>query len=152
MKDDYEYGHGDRYFQLLHKQWRSGKNDLRSIEQLATQAQGLLKWKEAIEFWKQMLEIEPGNDNALLNLGHCYASSGEWKEAAEWARKAYEACDTKKEAMLNWAICELKNGRIDTAETLARDMLKKYPEWPLSEGFLGHVLQMKQGEILIGGI
>lgn len=144
LKDGYEYGHGSRYYDLLHKQFQSGKNDLRSLEQLATQAQGLEKWQDAINFWMEVLKIEPENSTAFLNLGHSYASLGNWPEAKKWSHKAWKANPEAKETSMNVAICEhMTGGDEDLAVKICDDLIAKHPLYPLPRGLLGAIQTLR---------
>jgi GT2 family glycosyltransferase len=144
MNDNYEYGRGDKYYNLLHKQLASGKNDLRSYEQLAMQAAAMRKFQEARDLWDKVLAIKPGDSQALLNIGHCHAEEGRWKEALEWSRKALESSPDSKEAAMNTATCECMAGDITVAEKMCQDLILKYPDYPLPQGLLS-ALEINKG-------
>ena len=151
LKDDYEYGHGVKYYDLLHKQFKSGRNDLRSLEQLACQAQGLGKYEEAIDFWNELLKVEPDNTTAFLNMGHSYAQLGNLQEALVWSHKAWKANPTKESAM-NVAICEhLSGGDENLAAKICEDLIEKYPYYPLPVGLLGAIQKIRSNQIYTGG-
>jgi GT2 family glycosyltransferase/tetratricopeptide (TPR) repeat protein len=145
MNDDYEYGHGDKYYELLHKQFQSGKNDLRSLEQLALAAQGLEKWDDAIRFWEDLLKLDPADKTAPFNMGHCYAETGRWDEALEWSRKALVAEPDNKDAAMNVATCECMAGDRAIAEKICEDLIAKYPTYPLPQGLLNALKISQQG-------
>lgn len=137
-KDGYEYGHGTRYYDLLHKQFKSGKNDLRSLEQLATQAQGLEKYDEAINFWGEVLKIEPDNATAYQNMGHSYACLGRYGDAKKWSRKAWRLNPTAKEPAINVALCEFyTKGDLELAKKICEDLISKHPLYPLPQALSG---------------
>jgi glycosyltransferase involved in cell wall biosynthesis len=144
LADDYEYGRGDKYYALLHKQLESGKNDLRSLEQIALQAQSKKAFAEARTYWDRILILDPPNNLALLNKGHCYAEEGNWEEALKWSRKAWELEPDKKEAAMNVATCECMAGDRAIAEKICRDLLVKYPLYPLPQGLLNALEISKQ--------
>jgi glycosyltransferase involved in cell wall biosynthesis len=150
---DYEYGHGNKYYALLHKQFESGANDLRSLEQLATQAQGLFKWDEALKFWHEVLKIEPENSAAFLNIGHCHASKTEWDEALLWSHKAWKANPENRDAAMNTAVCEFMSGGNESlAEKICEDLIEKYPLYPLPVGLLGAIQKTRSSLYFAGGI
>jgi glycosyltransferase involved in cell wall biosynthesis len=144
LNDNYEYGRGDKYLKLLKKQLKSGKNDERSIEQLALQAQGVGEYTAARRYWRQLLAMKPGDSQALLNMGHCFASMGNWKKALTWSRKAWEATPDSKEAAMNTATCECMVGNRDLAEKICEDLIGKYPNYPLPQGLLNALRISKQ--------
>jgi len=153
LKENYEYGHGTKYYDLLHAQWKSGKNDLRSLEQLATQAQGLGKYDDAINFWHEVLKLEPLNNGALLNLGHCHACKGNKREAKEWSHKAWKAKPNSKEAAMNVAVCEFQLGEDEhLAEKICEDLIEKYPLYPLPRGLLGAIQKIRSSLLFTGGV
>lgn len=144
LNDDYEYGHGDRYWKLLQKQLKSGVNDRRSLEQLALQAQSMKKYADARKFWEEILVLEPGNSQALLNTGHCFAEEGNWTDALIWSRKALAADPESKEAAMNTATCECMAGDRELAEKMCKDLIAKYPRYPLPAGLLNALEISKQ--------
>jgi GT2 family glycosyltransferase len=132
MNDNYEYGRGDKYYQLLHKQLELGMNDVRSMEQLAMQCAAMKKYDEAIGLWERLLKINPKDTQAFLNMGHCYAEQAKWVEALEWSRKALDANPDSREAAMNVATCECMAGDKEVAEKMCRDLLVKHPAYPLA--------------------
>jgi hypothetical protein len=136
LDDNYEYGRGDKYWQLLNKQFESGVDNLRSLEQLALQAQAMRKFEDARKFWMEIMNIHPSNKTALLNIGHCYAEEGNWQEALSWSRKALDATPDSKEAAMNTATCECMAGDRAVAVKMCEDLIAKYPTYPLPQGLL----------------
>lgn len=136
LNDNYEYGHGDKYYALLHKQLESGKNEKRSLEQLAIAAQGLGKYTEARDFWQKLLKIEPESNTAFLNMGHCYAEQGLWNEAREWSEKAVRASPESRDAQMNFATCLAMTGEPDKCIEICKDLASKYPDYPLPQSLM----------------
>jgi GT2 family glycosyltransferase len=144
LKDNYEYGHGSKYYDLLKKQLESGKNDLRSLEQLATQAQGLKHFDDAIKYWEEVLKIEPDNGTAHLNMGHSYASMGNWVMAQKYSKNAWRLKPSKESAM-NVAVGEyMLRGDWKLATKICEDLIEKYPNYPLPQGLLGAIKKLKE--------
>jgi len=144
MDDGYVYGHGEAYYNLLHKQFKSGKNDLRSLEQLALQAQALQKYPEAIEFWHEVKRIDPEHGGADFNIGHCYAEQGKWVDALEWTRKALQKSPDSRDVLQNLATCEAMTGNVEAAEKICHDLIARYPKYPLPQGLLNAIQNIKQ--------
>lgn len=152
-RDDYEYGHGSKYYDLLHKQFKTGKDDLRSLEQLATQAQGLEKWDDALKFWDEVLKIEPTHATAFQNIGHCHATLGNWPEALMWSHKAWKVKPDCKEIAMNVAICEhMSKGDEQLTEKICEDLIEKHPLYPLPRALLGAIQKIRSNMIYSGGV
>jgi len=150
LDDNYEYGRGDKYWKLLNKQLESGVNNLRSLEQLALQAQSMRKFKDARKFWAEILKLHPDSDAALLNTGHCYAEEGNWSDALIWSRRALDAKPDSKEAAMNTATCECMAGDRAVAVKMCEDLIAKYPTYPLPQGLLNALKLSEQQNKLEG--
>jgi len=146
LDDNYEYGRGDKYWKLLNKQLESGVNNLRTLEQLALQAQSMRKFEDARKFWDEIMVLDPSNKAALLNKGHCYAEEGNWKDALIWSRKALDATPDSKEAAMNTATCECMAGDRAVAVKMCEDLIAKYPTYPLPQGLLNALKLSEQNE------
>lgn len=142
---EYDNEHAQKYYDLLHKQFKTGKNDLRSLEQLAIQAQGLKKYDEAINFWFNVLEIDPQGTLAPLNLTHCYAEKGDWISAKQWASKAIALMPDSRDARVNYALCEFHTGDHNTAEKIARELLANNPLDPIAAGLSNAINKLRHG-------
>jgi GT2 family glycosyltransferase/tetratricopeptide (TPR) repeat protein len=151
MTPDYDTKRGEKYFELIQKQMESGKNDSRSLEQLALQCQALLKWEDARKFWHELLKIEPSNNMAIFNLGHCYAEEEMWAEALEWSKKALIGEPENRDILMNVATCEVMAGDIKLAEKMCADLLVKYPSYPLPQGLLNAMEINKQAVLAATG-
>ena len=144
MDENYQTKHGEQYYALIQKQMESGRNDTRSLEQLALATQGLLKWSDAQKFWLELLKIDPENNMAMFNLGHCYAEDEKWSEALEWSRKALAGDPENRDILMNVATCEAMAGDINLTEKMCADLLAKYPKYPLPQGLLNAIEINKQ--------
>jgi GT2 family glycosyltransferase len=145
MDESYDDKHGIKYYDLLHKNFEMGNKDLRSIEQLAIQAQGLKRYEDAENFWHEVLALDPKGALAPINLCHCHAERGDWKEAIGWARKAYELAPESKDAGMNLALCEFHVGDDNLTEKICKDLLEKHPYNPLTEGLLNATIKRRTG-------
>lgn len=150
LDDNYEYGRGDKYWKLLNKQLESGVNNLRSLEQLALQAQSMRKYEDARKFWAEILKLHPDSDAAFLNMGHCYAEEGNWSDALIWSRRALDANPDSKEAAMNTATCECMAGDRAVAVKMCEDLIAKYPTYPLPQGLLNALKLSEQQNKPIG--
>ena len=144
MDEAYDDKHGEKYYHLLHKQFESGKNDLRSVEQLAIQAQGLKRYDDAKKFWHEVIKIDPEGELAPANLCHCWAEEGNWQEARRWAQIACDRAPGSRDAAMNLALCEFHHENYDLAEKMCRDLMTKHPYSPLTEGLLNATIEKRR--------
>lgn len=147
LNDNYEYGRGDKYWRLLQKQYESGINNERSIEQLALQAQGMRKYEEAIKLWSELLNIDAKRKEALFNTGHCYAELLDWDKALEFTRMAYEMDKESREIKINLATCEAMVGNLELAEQIAAEILTEHPGYTMAQGLINAIKIRRKGEI-----
>jgi tetratricopeptide (TPR) repeat protein len=144
--DDTKYmgDRSEKYFELLKKNAANGKRDLRCLEQLAIQAQGMKKYDEAEGFWMEVLALDPMGGLVPLNMCHISAERGDWNLAKEWAIKAYMLNPDNKDVNQNMALCYFNTGDYLMAERLARGLLKKEPVNPLGKALLKAIIEMKR--------
>lgn len=154
LNDNYEYGRGDKYWMLLQKQYESGINNERSIEQLALQAQGMRKYEEAIKLWEELLNVDAKRKEALFNTGHCYAELLDWDKALEFTRMAYEMDKESREIKINLATCEALVGNLELAEQMAAEILTEHPGYPMAQGLLNalQIRRKQDGNVIVSGV
>lgn len=132
MDDKYEKDRAEKYYDYLHKQWKSGKNDLRSLEQLATQAQAMERWEDAVYFWNEVIKLEPDNNDAPLNLCHVNAKQEKWEEAHKWATRRLMLMPENRDSLQNLAYTSYMMKDYVMAVTLAKKVLKMEPNQPVA--------------------
>ena len=144
--DDTQYTNtrAEKYYELLKKNAANGKRDLRCLEQLAVQAQGMKKYDEAESFWHEVLEIDPSGQLAPLNLTHIWAERKDWETAKGWATKAYLLNPDNKDVQQNLGLCSFHTGDYVIAEKMAKGLLSKEPMNPLGKALLGAITEMKK--------
>jgi len=150
--DDTKYmgDRSEKYFELLKKNAANGKRDLRCLEQLAVQAQGMKKYEEAEAFWMEVFEIDPLGGLVPLNMCHICAERGDWNTAKEWATKAFLLSPDNKDVNQNLALCCFNTGDHLMAERLALAILKKEPVNPLGKALIKAIRELKKQKILGG--
>jgi len=150
--DDTKYmgDRSEKYFELLKKNAANGKRDLRCLEQLAVQAQGMKKYDEAEGFWMEVLALDPMGGLVPLNMCHISAERGNWNLAKEWATKAFLLNPDNKDVNQNMALCCYNTGDYLMAEKLAKGLLSKEPMNPLGKALLKAIIELKKTNILGG--
>lgn len=135
MNLEVDHAKGTAYLKYLDKLIAENSNDLRSVEEIATQLQNLHRFEEAITYWNKYRDLIPDNDatmlhNYWLNVGHNYACLHRFEEALAGAEKAL-ACNPKsREAASNRSVCLFWLGRYAEAAEAAKDVLEKHPDYP----------------------
>jgi len=125
---------GRKYYEYLKEELKRNKDDLRTINELATQGQTLGKFGEAVGLWKRYLELFPRAFDAHYNLGHCYACLGRYEESLEESRKAMAIKPESKEAAMNAALILFKMGRYEESRDLSKDIMEQHPDYPSAIG------------------
>lgn len=139
MDEEYDDKHGEKYLHMLHKNFELGNRDLRCVEQLAIQAQGLRRYAEAKKYWREVLKIDPDGGLAPLNLCHCEAEEGNWREAKKWGEMAFRIAPNSRDAKVNLAACEFHLKNYKRAGKLVREVLARNALDPIAEGLLAAI-------------
>jgi tetratricopeptide (TPR) repeat protein len=71
--------------------------------------------QQAIEEYRHLLEIEPGNGDAMVNLGNIYYGMGNTESARHWYREALIGDPDHVEANYNFANLLDEQGEVETA-------------------------------------
>jgi tetratricopeptide (TPR) repeat protein len=74
------------------------------------------KYKDAIVAFKEALNMNPNNIDALLNLGNCYGMLGEYQKSIEYNDKIISLSPNEERAYRNNAINYEKMGKLDLSK------------------------------------
>lgn len=104
------------------------------------------RFAEAEQVFRQILQAEPSNAQALHGLGELAAKAGHYQDAVELVRQAIAADGTQ--AMFHVSLGEALHrwGKIDEAVAAHRQALAIAPNLPLAHAHLG-VIFNKRGEL-----
>lgn len=137
MVVEYDAEKGEQYLKLLERLIEENANDIRSVEEIATQLQNLGRFEESITYWRKYIQlsdptVHPTHQeyNTWLNIGHCLHSLGNFKEALEASQKAWTAKPDSREAACNTAVCHFRLEQFKEANDIAAQVLEKHPEYP----------------------
>jgi len=103
------------------------------------------EWQAAIDFLRQMIEVEPRNVAAHLRLGIYLQEIGEKQEAFKSFELAHRLDDSNMEVAVNYAQCLAEGGHITEAiDSLARAQLV-IPDYPFINSIYAS-LQFRMGK------
>ena len=128
-------GKGEIYYQIGKRKLDEKKDDLVAIHELAVQAGGLGKHREAIELWQRLIVLKPDSPLAFVNMGTAYLKIGKYDDALKAAKRAVELAPRMKEAINNHALCELYRGNAGQAIVILKKLLGQEPHY-LSAQFI----------------
>jgi len=101
------------------------------------------RWEEARVALAAVLEQEPTNPSALLNMGSALARLGRHAEAEQHLRACLALQPDNPHAKGALAMSYLVQQRLDEAEAMFREILAQSPRSPEPRFFLGQVLAMR---------
>lgn len=121
---------GQEYYRLGKKKVLETKGDYKAMKELAIQASEIGKYAEAVSLWEKLLELNPQDAAAHLNLGYAHIKLSQYDQGLIYSRKAWELEPGSKEAGLNYAGCELIVGDVERALCVLNKVLKTCPDYP----------------------
>jgi len=128
---------GDKYYQLGLKKLEEKGEDLESLTELAVQSGGEFgKYEEALDLWKRVLKIDPGNIKALVNIGVTCLELERYEAAHTSLKIAIARNPDLKEAIVIYTTCEILIGDAEKTIPTLEGLLKKEPGYPMALAIL----------------
>jgi tetratricopeptide (TPR) repeat protein len=127
---------GEDYFLLGKKKLEKSSTDIRSLRELAVQANVLKRYEESAELWHQVIRLQPNSPEPYFNLVSIYMNLGRFQEASDHSKKAIEIDPDCKEAVMNYSIVEFTLGNIKNVISALEGLLSKIPDYPISMALL----------------
>ena len=128
---------GDKYYPLGIKKLEEMGENLDSLTELAVQCGGEFgKYEEALELWKRVLKIDPGNIKAFLNMGTAYLELERYEAAHTSLKMAIALNPDLKEAIVIYTTCEMLIGDAGKTIPTLEGLLKKVPGYPMALAIL----------------
>ncbi|MBN1227720.1 MAG: glycosyltransferase [Deltaproteobacteria bacterium] len=123
---------GEAYYLLGRKKLKERPDDLKSLCELATQAQELKRFEEAIELWERAIDLtrEKSVASFFFNMGYCLLQTGQYEKALLASKRAMEIDPNMKEALLNYCYNELLVGDYKKVISELESMLEQAVEYP----------------------
>ncbi|MBI5849282.1 MAG: glycosyltransferase [Nitrospirae bacterium] len=143
---------GESYYLLGMRKLEENPNDIKSLFELANQAQELEKYQEAMELWQRAIDLSKDKPSAIFffNISSCHLRSKQYEEALHAAKKAVLLDPCMKEASLNYSYAELLVGDYAKVITELVAVLKETPDYPPAMVLLAAAYSMagkKQGAL-----
>jgi len=128
---------GKAYYLLGKQKLEERGDDLQALVELAVQAGSELEeYEEAIELWERVLNIDPNNKKAYLNIGYNRLKLGHYDRALKAAKKAMELDADLKEAVVVYATGSVLLGDAEGAVPMLEQLMKKFPKYPTATAIL----------------
>jgi tetratricopeptide (TPR) repeat protein len=121
---------GKEYFLLGKQKLEEMKGDFRALKELAIQACELGEFEAGVDLWRVVIERDPNDAMAFLNLSYAYLKLERYEEAHQASRRAAELNPTMKEAALNYAGCEYIVGDVKKTISILEKLLQEQPDYP----------------------
>jgi glycosyltransferase involved in cell wall biosynthesis len=121
---------GKEYFLLGKKKIDQMKDDIKALKELAIQASELGEYVTAVELWKRVIELNPNDSVAFLNIGYAYMKLDKYEDALVSSRNAMKLDPAMKEAALNYAGSEFIIGDIKKTISVLEALLRKDSYYP----------------------
>lgn len=104
------------------------------------------KCEEAVELWKRVLQIDPQNTKALINMSSALMRLKKYEAARKACETALKISPGLIEASHNFCLCELlMGGDLDQIASILEKLLDSVPEHPAAIALLGSTRAI-QGE------
>lgn len=131
---------GKEYFLLGMRKLEEMKGDMKALRELAIQASELKEYETAIDLWKKVVESDPNDAGAYLNISYAYLKLEKYREGLLSSRKATELDPAMKEAALNYADSEFIIGDIRNTISVLEKVLQRDPDYPPAIALLAAAL------------
>jgi glycosyltransferase involved in cell wall biosynthesis/thioredoxin-like negative regulator of GroEL len=122
-KNEYYYDLGRK--RLAEK----GREDFRSLYDLAVQASGIGRYGEALEYFQQAIALNPAFAKAYESLGNTHYNLKQYDQALSSYKKSLELDLSSRDAMVMSAQCEIIAGDPGRAIQMLDLLLKEEPSY-----------------------
>ena len=120
---------GKRYFLIGLQKLDEMKDAIIPLRELAVQAGVLERHQDAIDLWQRLLQLDPDNAEAHLNLGTALFATGKIRKALTAAEKSSQLNPKLKEGYFNRSLYEIHLGRPASATKRLQKLLQQVPEY-----------------------
>ena len=98
---------------------------------------------DAVRWYKEALDIEPGNEDVRVDMGVCLLNGGKPVEALDAFDTALKHDPSHKKALFNKGVALMSTGRPKEAVALWEDLIKRYPDDPQLRGLRQQIEEVR---------
>jgi GT2 family glycosyltransferase/2-polyprenyl-3-methyl-5-hydroxy-6-metoxy-1,4-benzoquinol methylase/Tfp pilus assembly protein PilF len=131
---------GKEYFLLGMRKLEEMKGDMKALRELAIQASELKEYETAVDLWKKVIESNPNDAGAYLNISYAYLRLEKYREGLVSSKRATELDPDMKEAALNYADSEFIIGDVGNTISVLEKVLQRDPDYPPAMALLAAAL------------
>jgi Tfp pilus assembly protein PilF len=114
----------------LKKRVEQNPNDAEAVLQLAGMNFQIQNWPRAAELFEQYLKLQPGDPNAMTDLGTSYLQAGQVEKSLETFRQVRQQAPGYWQSYFNEIIALATLGRMDEAAQIMAELQKIQPNNP----------------------
>jgi glycosyltransferase involved in cell wall biosynthesis len=144
LNRDQDLVKGETYYLLGRKKLAEMMDNPKFIAELAIQGSGLGRDDEALDLWRQVARLEPGNADAYMNISALLIRLGRYREALEAANRARDLSPCSGGVLYNCAICEIFCDDLNEAISDLDRLLRYVPEYVPALALLAAAYMFKQ--------
>jgi tetratricopeptide (TPR) repeat protein len=127
---------GKEYYRLGIAKIEQTQGDCNALKELAIQASEIGEYEEAVGVWQKVIERQPNDAVAHMNLGFAFLMMRQHAKAVESSKKAMAIDPELREAALNYSAASMFAGDIRTAISTLEHLLERHADYPPAMGRL----------------
>lgn len=127
---------GKEYYRLGIAKIEQTQGDCSALKELAIQASEIGEYEEAVGVWQKVIERQPNDAVAHMNLGFAFLMMRQHAKAVESSKKAMAIDPELREAALNYSAASMFAGDIRTAISTLEHLLERHADYPPAMGRL----------------
>jgi O-antigen biosynthesis protein len=127
---------GKEYYRLGIAKMEQTQGDYNALKEFAIQASEIGEYDEAMKAWRKVIELEPNDAVAHMNMGFACAMLRHYDRAIRFSKLAMQLDPELREAALNYSGAEMIAGDLHTAVSTLEHILEKHPDYPPALGRL----------------
>jgi GT2 family glycosyltransferase/Flp pilus assembly protein TadD len=127
---------GKEYYRLGLAKIDQTNGDHNALKEFAIQASEIGEYEEAVKVWRKVIELQPNDAVAHMNMGFACAMLRQYEQAIEYSKTAMEIDPELREAALNYSGAEMIAGDLHAAVSTLEHILDKNAEYPPAMGRL----------------
>lgn len=127
---------GKQYYRLGLAKIDQTRGDYSSLKEFAIQASEIGEYDEAVKVWRKVIELQPNDAAAHMNMGYALLMMRKYHQAAESSKTAMKIDPEVREAALNYAGAEMIAGDVHAAVSTLEHLLEKHADYPPAMGRL----------------